>query len=230
MLSEVGADFSARYSTSPLPAVTAADLSCQSPFFPSSPTHPSIRLLPSPPLAPPPPPPGNTVTLQFSSGTHHISTWSDLTNAHPLPGPGIITGLSTIGRPLGRALLLLAEMSSNGNLATGSYTQSAVKMAREAGREFVVGFIAMRRVDEVEELDVEEDWLVMTPGVGLGSMGDGMGQQYRTPREVVCECGCDVIIVGRGIYGVEGGEGAVRDEAERYRLEGWKAYEERLRR
>ena len=115
-------------------------------------------------------------------------------------------------------------MSSKGNLATGAYTQQAVQMAREAGREFVVGFIAMGRVDR----DEEDDWLILTPGVGLVSKGDKMGQQYRTPRQVVFESGCDVIIVGRGIYGIEGGAQAVKDEAERYRAEGWKAYEERL--
>ncbi|ORY34569.1 putative orotidine-5'-phosphate decarboxylase [Naematelia encephala] len=169
---------------------------------------------------------GNTVTLQYSSGTHQISSWSDLTNAHPLPGPGIISGLSSVGKPLGRALLLLAEMSSAGNLATGEYTKQAMKMARDAGREFVVGFIAMGRVDVAEQ----EDWLIMTPGVGLAAKGDSLGQQYRTPREVVYESGCDVIIVGRGIYGIKGGEEAVKKEAERYREEGWKAYEERLAR
>lgn len=126
-------------------------------------------------------------------------------------------------------------------------------MSRKVGTEFVVGFIAMSRVDEVvgpsaaageegrgkenvgkenEEAGEgeEEDWLIMTPGVRMGTKGDSLGQQYRTPREVVFESGCDVIIVGRGIHGVKGGEEAIRDEAERYRLEGWNAYEERLRR
>ncbi|KAK1923375.1 putative orotidine-5'-phosphate decarboxylase [Papiliotrema laurentii] len=168
---------------------------------------------------------GNTVSLQYSSGAHKIASWSDLTNAHPLPGPGIIQGLETVGKPLGRALLLLAEMSSKGNLATGEYTRQAVSMARDAGRDFVVGFIAMSRVDQGQG---DDDWLILTPGVGLVSKGDKMGQQYRTPREVVYESGCDVIIVGRGIYGIQGGEEAVKAEAERYREEGWKAYEERL--
>ena len=166
------------------------------------------------------------MSLQYSSGTHRIASWSDLTNAHPLPGPGIISGLSAVGKPLGRALLLLAEMSSAGNLATGNYTSQAMTMAREAGRDFVVGFIAMSRVDK----DEKDDWLVLTPGVGLVSKGDKMGQQYRTPREVVYESGCDIIIVGRGIYGVQGGEEQVKAEAEKYRAEGWKAYEERLNR
>lgn len=108
-------------------------------------------------------------------------------------------------------------------------------MAREAGRDFVIGFIAQERVDAGEggeeeggDDEGEEDWLIMSPGVGLAAKGDKLGQQYRTPREVVLEAGADVIIVGRGIYGVQGGEEAVKAEAERYRQEGWKAYEERL--
>lgn len=80
---------------------------------------------------------------------------------------------------------------------------------------------------ESVEVGGGEDWLIMTPGVGLSVKGDKLGQQYRTPREVVYESGCDIIIVGRGIYGIKGEE---EETAERYRLEGWKAYEERLSR
>lgn len=173
---------------------------------------------------------GNTVALQYSSGVHKIADWSHITNAHPLPGPGIISGLGTVGKPKGRALLLLAEMSSKGNLATGEYTKTAVQMARDAGRDWVVGFIAMGRVDAESDPEGKEDFLILTPGVGLVAKGDKLGQQYRTPREVVYDSGCDVIIVGRGIYGVQGGREAVLAEAEKYREEGWKAYEERLTR
>ena len=132
--------------------------------------------------------------------------------------------------PLAVPLLLLAEMSSKGNLATGEYTKSALTTARQAGREFVVGFIAMSRVDQIDtpEKDDEEDWLIMTPGVGMVSGGDKLGQQYRTPREVVFDSGCDVIIVGRGIYGRKGVQ-EWKAEAERYREAGWTAYVERLK-
>lgn len=99
-----------------------------------------------------------------------------------------------------------------------------------------MGFVAMRRVDEDLEtaggvaVGDGADFVIMTPGVGLDVKGDGMGQQYRTPDEVIRESGCDVIIVGRGIYG--SGEGVADDkiveQAKRYRDAGWKAYEERL--
>ncbi|KAK4684160.1 hypothetical protein P7C73_g6040, partial [Tremellales sp. Uapishka_1] len=170
---------------------------------------------------------GNTVSLQYSSGLHRIASWSHLTNAHPLPGPGIISGLSKIGAPLGHALLLLAEMSSAGNLAKGTYTSQAYAMAIAARKEndFVVGFIGMSRTPELEASG--QDWLILTPGVGLRSTatGDALGQQYRTPKEVVGECGCDVIIVGRGIYG---DMTRTREVAETYRRQGWQAYLDRV--
>ena len=177
---------------------------------------------------------GNTVALQYSSGVYKIASWSHITNAHPVPGPSIIAGLSSVGLPLGRGLLLLAEMSTKGSLAKGQYTEEAVRMAR-AHPEFVIGFIAQQRMDCVGLLDGEtipegQDFLILTPGVGLDAKGDSMGQQYRTPREVVLESGCDVIIVGRGVYGKDNAADpdAVRAQAERYRAEGWEAYEERV--
>ncbi|KAK0242630.1 humps family-domain-containing protein [Armillaria nabsnona] len=174
---------------------------------------------------------GNTVALQYSSGVHKIASWSHITNAHPVPGPSIITGLSSVGLPLGRGLLLLAEMSTKGSLATGSYTEDAVRMAR-AHRDFVIGFIAQRRMDGIgaseNDSTEDEDFLVLTPGVGLDTKGDSMGQQYRTPREVVLESGCDVIIVGRGVYGKDYHlTDKIAEQAKRYREEGWTAYLER---
>lgn len=121
-------------------------------------------------------------------------------------------------------------MSSEGSLATGEYTLRAIAMAREH-RNFVIGFIAMQRMNGLAQgASTEEDFLILTPGVGLDAKDDGMGQQYKTPREVILQRRCDVIIVGRGIYGK--GEGSPSDviakEAERYQKEGWAAYEERV--
>ena len=177
--------------------------------------------------------PGNTVALQYSSGVHKIASWSHITNAHPIPGPSIITGLSSVGLPLGRGLLLLAEMSTKGSLAKGSYTEDAVRMAR-GHREFVIGFIAQRRMDHIgasalSQPDDDEDFIILTPGVSLDTSGDAMGQQYRTPKKVVSEDGCDVIIVGRGVYGNGTGDmGYVESQAEKYQTEGWNAYLARI--
>jgi orotidine-5'-phosphate decarboxylase len=171
---------------------------------------------------------GNTVALQYSSGIFKIASWSHITNAHAVPGPSVVKGLASVGLPLGRGLLLLAEMSCKDSLASGSYTEDAIRMAR-ANREFVIGFIAQRRLETISPdviRDEDEDFLVLTPGIGLDMTEDAMDQQYRTPREAVLECGCDVIIVGRGICSK--GHGSIKDEAEKYRKEGWVAYLERM--
>jgi orotidine-5'-phosphate decarboxylase len=150
-----------------------------------------------------------------------------------VPGPSIIKGLAKVGLPLGRGLLLLAEMSTAGTLARGAYTEEAVRMAREA-RDFVIGFIAQNRMEGVglhegAQRDEAEDFLILTPGVGLDTTGDGLGQQYRTPEQVVAESGCDIIIVGRGIYGKPGNDvGEIQRQAERYKEAGWNAYLQRL--
>ncbi|KAF8663381.1 hypothetical protein AX16_000956 [Volvariella volvacea WC 439] len=166
---------------------------------------------------------GNTAALQYSSGIYKIADWAHITNAHPVPGPSVVTGLASVGLPRGRGLLLLAEMSTEGSLATGSYTEAAVQMARDHS-DFVIGFIAQHR-----KVDEQRDFLILTPGVGLDQKGDGMGQQYRTPREVVYKSGCDVIIVGRGIYGKDPSlTEAIKSQAKRYQVEGWAAYLDRL--
>ncbi|KAF9159400.1 orotidine 5'-phosphate decarboxylase [Actinomortierella ambigua] len=163
---------------------------------------------------------GNTVKLQYSSGVYKIASWADITNAHMVPGEGIIQGLREVGKPLNRAMLLLAEMSSAGTLAKGDYTEHTVEMARKYS-DFVVGFIAMQRYAEKEG----DNFIYMTPGVGLDQKSDGMGQQWKHPREVILDRGSDVIIVGRGVYGAGRDPAA---EAKRYQEAGWDAYLERV--
>lgn len=62
----------------------------------------------------------------FSGGLFKIASWSDIVNAHAVPGSGVVKGLKEVGLPLRRGCLLVAEMSSQGSLATGEYTKAAV--------------------------------------------------------------------------------------------------------
>lgn len=175
---------------------------------------------------------GNTVSLQYSSGVHKIASWSHITNAHLVPGSGIIAGLGKVGKPLGRGLLLLAEMSSAGTLAKGEYSKACVEEAVKDDSGYVMGFIAMSRVDEKYAPTSGRDFLVLTPGVALEAKGDSMGQQYRTPAQVIGESGSDVIIVGRGIYSAvldeklskADAQAQVKAQCSRYRQAGWEAY------
>jgi len=130
--------------------------------------------------------------------------------------------------PHARGLLLLAEMSSAGNLMTEEYTQVCINAAR-VNKDFVVGFVSQRSLNS----EADDSFLNFAPGVSLpiegeaetnGVRGDGKGQQWRGPSEVIGKAGIDVCIVGRGILGAVDRS----REAERYRKAAWEAYEGRL--
>ncbi|XP_076858257.1 uridine 5'-monophosphate synthase [Brachyhypopomus gauderio] len=160
---------------------------------------------------------GNTVKHQYEGGVYKISSWAHMVNAHAMPGPGVVEGLRAIGQPLGHGCLLIAQMSSQGCLATAEYTQAVVKMADDYP-DFVFGFISTSRVSS------DPEHIHMTPGVQLRSGGDGLGQQYTSPDEVICSKGSDVIIVGRGILASSDRLKA----AEEYKVAGWEAYLRRM--
>ena len=67
---------------------------------------------------------GNTCMLQLGGGAFRIAVWADMVTAHALPGPSILKSLA------GVAVVLIAEMSSEGKLTTIEYAQ---------GRQAVIG-------------------------------------------------------------------------------------------
>ncbi|KAI8960860.1 Orotidine 5'-phosphate decarboxylase [Daldinia sp. FL1419] len=126
--------------------------------------------------------------------------------------------------PWERGLLILAQMSSEGNLMTKEYTQACVEAAREH-KDFVMGFISQETLNS----ESADTFISMTPGCQLppdgdeedsNVTGDGLGQQYNTPTKLVGQCGSDIVIVGRGILKAA----SPQMEAERYRRKAWKAY------
>ncbi|RFU24927.1 hypothetical protein B7463_g11411, partial [Scytalidium lignicola] len=131
--------------------------------------------------------------------------------------------------PLNRGLLILAQMSSEGNFMTKGYTDACVESAREH-KDYVMGFIAQESLNT----QLEDSFINMTPGCQLPPegeeenaeiAGDGKGQQYNTPQKIVGLMGNDIVIVGRGIIKAVN----PMTEAERYRQKAWEAYEARLK-
>ena len=170
---------------------------------------------------------GHTVQMQYHGGSLRISEWAHIVNCAVLAGSGIVDALAQISSsgvfpyPAGeRGLLILAEMTSKGSLATGEYTKLSVEMARRhAG--FVMGFVATRSLGDIEtetERKADEDFVLFTTGVNLASKGDQLGQQYQTPESAVGR-GADFIISGRGIYAAPDPVEAIKQ----YQSAGWSA-------
>jgi orotidine 5'-phosphate decarboxylase subfamily 1 len=142
-----------------------------------------------------------------------------------LAGEGTILGLKEQVKELGlqgyRGLILLGEISTEGNVATGKYTDACFRMAARY-RDFVVGFVSGDVLDYPER-PTGWDFVTFTPGVSLDSKGDRFGQEYEAPTPAIVEGGSDIIVVGRGIYEARNPV----SKAQIYQAEGWKAYERR---
>jgi len=86
---------------------------------------------------------GHTVQQQYHGGALRISEWAHFVNASILAGEGIVRALTQTAHAENfpyageRALLLLAEMTTAGSLATGGYTESSIKTAKR-NKNFVV--------------------------------------------------------------------------------------------
>ena len=68
---------------------------------------------------------GSTVKHQVEAGVFAVAEWADLVTVHAIPGAGILKALREVCQsrthPLG--CVLVAEMSSEGNLVTEEYTK-----------------------------------------------------------------------------------------------------------
>ncbi|XP_058822689.1 uridine 5'-monophosphate synthase [Topomyia yanbarensis] len=164
---------------------------------------------------------GNTVALQYASGLYKISSWADLVTVHAIPGQGILKGLkAALNDPTQqRGVFLLAEMSSQGSLATSQYSAATMKMATETDVDFVAGIVC-----QSADLVTFPGLLQLTPGVKIEEGVDGLGQKYDSPEHVVKEKGADVCVVGRGILNAKN----QADTAKLYRDRLWAAYCERV--
>ena len=61
---------------------------------------------------------------QYNNPAYGLTTgWAELVTCHAVSGPGIVKGLKGVAYE-GSGCVLVAEMSSEGSLASGGYTQS----------------------------------------------------------------------------------------------------------
>jgi orotidine-5'-phosphate decarboxylase len=176
---------------------------------------------------------GNTVQKQYKGGALRIFDWAHIVNACVLAGEGIIKALDEViaQAPVSseRGILILAEMTSKGSLATGEYTKASVQIAQKYTQS-VIGFVATRELSGYVAGNAserapgrDEDFVVFTTGVNISSKGDALGQQYQTPTSAV-KGGSDFLIAGRGIYAAPDPIVAVKA----YREAGWNAYLARI--
>ncbi len=165
------------------------------------------------------------ISRKQMSGIYDIRSWADLVTAHLISGPDIVDGLQAGWADVGRngGVLLLAQMSSRGNLLNPNYTDQVVALGKEHSGVF--GFIGNgSRPAELKVLrdSVGDGKLIWTPGVNL-KVGDGeMGQRYGDPREAIL-AGSDCIIVGSGIHKAD----HPAQQAKAYAKASWDAFSER---
>ena len=138
-------------------------------------------------------------------GVYAIGSWSNLVTAHLISGPDIVDGLQAGWTDYGNegGVLLLAQMSSRGNLLNANYTNEVVRHGIQHSGVF--GFIGNgSRPEELSLLreKVGSEKMIWTPGVNLQTGDGAMGQRYGDPTEAVL-AGSDCIIVGSGIHGAD---------------------------
>ena len=142
------------------------------------------------------------VSQNQMAGVHDIRSWADIVTAHRISGPDIVDGIAAGWADVERigGVLLLAQMSSSGNLLNADYTDEVITTGR--GSPSVIGFIGNgSSSDEVVAMraKVGESHMIRTPGLNL-AVGDGdMGQRYGHPKGAVL-AGSDAFFLLWGIH------------------------------
>jgi len=121
---------------------------------------------------------GNKVQKQYDGGALRVSEWAHIVNASILAGDGIIEAMTqtATSEPFKyrgeRGLLILAEMTTKGSLATGDYTKACIESAKKH-KDFVIGFVATQALTLLAEKDdSDDDFVVFTTGVNRATKGD----------------------------------------------------------
>ena len=138
---------------------------------------------------------GNTMHLQLHGGVHKVSEWADLISCHALVGS---SSLRAIAQNSHIMIILITQMSTEGNILDASYTERALQIAKSVDN--VIGIVCQDALYNVQPL------LTFVPGIRLhnsetSQTSDGCGQQYNSIQN---KSFADIFVIGRaltnGIY------------------------------
>ena len=145
------------------------------------------------------------ISQQQMAGIHDIRSWAHIVTAHRISGPDIVDGIAAGWADVERigGILLLAQMSSRGNLLNNEYTLETISTGKASPH--VLGYIGNgSSADDVAELRslVGDAQMIWTPGINLDNGAGKMGHRYGNPHDSIMS-GSDIIIVGSGIHRAE---------------------------
>jgi uridine monophosphate synthetase len=125
------------------------------------------------------------VAKKYTNSVYKIKTWADIITIHGTVGDSSIRILAEQNVNM----LLISQLSADGNLITEDYTKKVIEMAEKNN---VFGFIAQRKIST-------HKFLYFSPGVNIDKSHDDYGQTWNNPI-ALANTGTQFFIVGRGIY------------------------------
>lgn len=134
---------------------------------------------------------GATVDKQLHGGLYRIAEWADIVSCHAVGGQLSLPQSSTDTENRSPWIVLIGELSCQGQLLDGKYTQNVIRLAQSHHR--VIGVVCQQPWPGIKPR------LTIVPGIkSATSMSciDGRGQQYSTPTS---KAFADVLVVGRAV-------------------------------
>ena len=168
---------------------------------------------------------GNTFLNQYTKGTFKIVEWADIISVNSL-SPGIYDTFSKINRDLdySKAIIPICDMSNETNSRSDSIAKhnrkNQIMSIVDSYKKDILGIVTQKREDYMYSNNI----FYFTPGVNIDIKNDNMDQKYRTPQRAIMFDNCDIIIVGRGIYGSSN----PTKQAELYKMYGWSSFQKKI--
>ncbi len=120
---------------------------------------------------------GSVMMRQISK----LSKWADIVSIHPISGEKCIEKITNM------ELILIVEMSSEGNLMNEEYQKNVIEIAENNNN--ILGVVSQHKVSD--------NLMHFVPGISLNTKKDNFGQTYDNPLNKKF---ADVYVIGRGIY------------------------------